>query len=62
MIDTFVHLEPAVIGSSIVVILKTHVEEDDEGRHAPANDNVLFGCQHPVLLDHTGHHAIQINT
>ena len=32
-----VHIEPAVIDTAVVVVLEAHVEEDDEGWHAPSN-------------------------
>ena len=35
--EASVHVEPAVVDASIVVVLKAHVEEDDEGRHAPTH-------------------------
>ena len=32
-----VHIEPAVIDTAVVVVLEAHVEQDDEGWHAPSN-------------------------
>ena len=56
-----VHLKPAVVSPSVVVVLEAHVEEDDEGGHSPADDDVLLGCQHSVLLDDAGHQSVQVD-
>ena len=32
-----VHVEPAVVDAPVVVVLEAHVEQDDEGGHAPPN-------------------------
>ena len=32
-----VHVEPAVVDAPVVVVLEAHVEQDDEGWHAPPN-------------------------
>ena len=37
-----VHIEPAVVDATIVVVLEAHVEQDDERRHAPTNLRNIF--------------------
>ena len=41
--QTFINLQPAVISSAIVIILKAHIEKNDEGGDTPTNKDVLFG-------------------
>ena len=60
--QTLVHLEPAVVGPAVVVVLEAHVEQDDEGRHAPAYHDVLLGGQHSILLDDAGHQSVEVDT
>ena len=58
---TFVHLQPAVVGATVVVILETHVEENDEGRDAPTNEDILLCSEHARILHHTCYQAIHVD-
>ena len=50
-----------MVDAPIVVVLKAHVEEDDEGRHAPAYHDVLLGGQHSVLLNDARHQSVEVD-
>ena len=40
--EASVHVKPAVVDSTIVVVLKAHVEQDDKSWHAPPHLKVNF--------------------
>ena len=44
-----VHVEPAVVDAPVVVVLEAHVEQDDEGRHAPPNLKITISISAGIL-------------
>ena len=55
-----VHGQPAVVLCPVALVLEAHVEENDEGGDAPADDNVLLSGEEAALLDYAGDHGVHM--
>ena len=53
-----VHVEPAVVDAPVVVVLEAHVEQDDEGRHAPPNLKITISTS---VSHHLHQHVLKPN-
>ena len=53
-----VHVKPAVVDAPVVVVLEAHVEQDDEGRHAPTNLKITISTS---VSHHIHQHVLKPN-